>query len=98
MKPFPYRLTGQGVVMTEDERAKWLEHNTYYALWASDRYAWTWAEGIDWWTGDKLPRGFKDALFRAKKKVQECQPLGFDISNMIKEAQNKAEKAYKDKK
>lgn len=98
LKPFPYRLSGQGTVMSEEDRVKWLEHNTYYALRSSDRYAWTWAEGIDWWTGDQLPEGFTAALFSAKKKVAEGMPLGFDIGTMILNAQNKAAEAYKNKK
>jgi RNase adaptor protein for sRNA GlmZ degradation len=65
---------------------------------SSDRYAWTWAEDIDWWTGKNLPAGFTEALFRAKKKVASGQPLGYDIDQMIKKAQEKAEEFYKDKK
>ena len=98
MQPFPYRLTGQGVMMTSEEKVKWLEHNAYYALRSSDRYAWTWAEDIDWWTKDKVPQGFTDALFSAKKKVAAGLPLGFEIDQMIKNAQDKAEEFYKDKK
>jgi hypothetical protein len=98
LNSFPYRLSGQGAVVTPEERIKWLEHNTYYALRSSDRYAWTWAEGIDWWTGDNLPEGFTEALFRAKKKVAEGQPLGFEIDQIIKNAQDKAEEFYKDRK
>jgi hypothetical protein len=98
MQPFPYRLTGQGVMMTAEEKAKWLEHNAYYALRASDKYAWTWAEDIDWWTGNNLPAGFTEALFSAKKKVSSGQPLGYEIDLLIKNAQNKAEEFYKDKK
>jgi hypothetical protein len=98
MQPFPYRLTGQGVMMTSEEKVKWLEHNAYYALRASDRYAWTWAEDIDWWTKDKVPQGFTDALFSAKKKVASGQPLGYEIDQLIKSAQNKADEFYKDKK
>jgi hypothetical protein len=98
LKPFPYRLSGQGAVMSEEERVKWLEHNTYYALRSSDRYAWTWAEDIDWWTKDKVPQGFTDALFSAKKKVSAGQPLGYDIDQLIKNARKKAEEFYKDKK
>lgn len=98
MKPFPYRLTGQGVMMTAEEKVKWLEYNTYFALRSSDRYAWTWAEGIDWWTGNNLPAGFTEALFRAKKKVAAGQDLGFEIDQIIINAQNKAEEFYKDKK
>lgn len=97
MKPFPYKLTGQGVMMTPEDKTSWLEHNVYYSLRTSDRYAWTWAEDIDWWTGDNLPTGFTEALFRAKKKVAAGQPLGYEIDQMIKNAQNKAEEFYKDK-
>ena len=98
LQSFPYRLSGQAMMLTNEERAKWLEHNTYYALRSSDRYAWTWAEDIDWWTGKNLPAGFTEALFRAKKKVASGQPLGYDIDQMIKKAQEKAEEFYKDKK
>jgi hypothetical protein len=98
LRPFPYRLSGQGAVMSQEERVKWLEHNTYYALRSSDWYAWTWTEGIDWWTGDKLPEGFKEALFSAKRKVAAGQPLGYEIDQMIKNAQDKAEEFYKDRK
>jgi|WetSurMetagenome_2_1015567.scaffolds.fasta_scaffold15696_2 hypothetical protein len=97
MKPFSYRLTGQGVMMTPEDKAKWLEHNTYYALRTSDRYAWTWAEDIDWWTGNNLPSGFIEALFSAKKKIYAVQPLGFEIDDMIKVAQGKAVEFYKNK-
>jgi hypothetical protein len=98
MKPFPYRLTGQGVMMSPDEKVKWLEHNAYYALRTSDRYAWTWAEDINWWTGANLPAGFTEALFRAKKKVAAGQPLGFEIDELIKTSQEKAEEYYKNNK
>lgn len=94
MKPFPMRLTGQGVMMTPEERAMWLEHNTYYALRSSDEYAWTWTEGINWWTGEELPPGYKEAVLRAKQKVALGQPLGFEIDELIKKSQDKAEEFY----
>jgi len=97
MQPFPYRLTGQGVMMTPAEKAKWLEHNAYYSLRASDEYAWTWTEDINWWTGDKVPEGFMKALTSAKQKVAAGQPLGYDIDQMIKTAQEKAVEFYKNK-
>ena len=97
LQSFPYRLSGQAMMLTNEEKAKWLEHNTYFALRTSDRYAWTWAEDIDWWTGNNLLAGFTEALFSAKKKVAAGQPLGFEIGQMIKKAQDKAEEFYKDK-
>ncbi|MBK8882931.1 MAG: hypothetical protein IPN67_11255 [Bacteroidales bacterium] len=47
MSPFPYRLTGQGLMMKATDRAKWFEHNAYYALRTSDRYAWLYTEGYE---------------------------------------------------
>ena len=98
MSPFPYRLTGQGLMMTSTDRAKWFEHNAYYALRTSDRYAWLYTEDMNWWKNDKLPEGFQDALLRAKTKVNAGQPLGFEIDQIIQAAQNKAEETYKNRK
>jgi hypothetical protein len=98
MSPFPYKLTGQGLAMTSANRARWFEHNAYYALRSSDRYAWLYTEDMNWWRNDKLPEGFQDALLRAKNKVNAGQPLGFDIDQLIKTAQEKAEETYKDRK
>jgi hypothetical protein len=97
MSPFPYRLTGQGLMMNTTDRAKWFEHNAYYALRSSDRYAWLYTEDMNWWKNDKLPEGFQAALLRAKSKVNAGQPLGFDIDILIKGAQKKAEEFYKNK-
>lgn len=98
MTPFPYRLTGQGLMMTSADRAKWFEHNAYYALRTSDRYAWLYTEDMNWWKNDKLPEGFQEALLRAKTKVNAGQPLGFEIDLIIQNAQKKAEQEYKNKK
>jgi hypothetical protein len=98
MSPFPYKLTGQGLMMTVADRVKWFEHNAYYALRTSDAYAWLYTEDMNWWKNDKLPEGFQDALLRAKAKVNSGQPLGFEIDNIIKAAQDKAEEEYKNKK
>jgi hypothetical protein len=97
MSPFPYRLTGQGLMMTAADRAKWFEHNAYYALRTSDKYAWLYTEDMNWWKNDKLPEGFQDALLRAKSKVNSGQPLGFEIDKIIEAAQKKAEEFYKNK-
>lgn len=98
MSPFPYRLTGQGVMMSAEEKVQWLEHNAYYALKTADEYAWLYTEGMNWWTGEKVPSGFQEALFSAKQKVDAGQPLGYEIDQLIIKAQNKAEEFYKDKK
>lgn len=97
IKPFPYRLSGQGAVMTPEERALWFEHNAYYALRTADEYAWLYTEDMNWWTGENVPEGFREALISAKMKVNTGQQLGFDISLLIKKAQDKAEEMYKNK-
>ena len=97
MKPFPYRLTGQGLMMTPEDRARWFEHNAYYALRTADEYTWLYTEGMNMWTGEKVPEGFLEALIRAKDKVTAGKPLGFEIDVMIKNAQDKAEEFYKNK-
>jgi hypothetical protein len=97
MSPFPYRLTGQSVMMTAEEKIKWFEHNAYYALRTADEYAWLYTEDMNWWTGEKVPEGFREAILRAKQKVAAGQALGYDIDQMIKAAQDKAEEFYKDK-
>jgi hypothetical protein len=98
ISPFPYRLSGQGLMMTPADRAKWFEHNAYYALRTADRYAWLYTEDMNWWKNDKLPEGFQEALLRAKSKVNSGLPLGYDIDQIVQAAQNKAEEAYKDRK
>jgi hypothetical protein len=98
MSPFPYKLTAQGLMMTPKDKAAWFEHNAYYALKTSDRYAWLYTEDMNWWKNDKLPEGFQDALLRAKAKVNAGEPLGFEIEKTIRKAQDKAEETYKDKK
>ena len=92
---FPYRLTRQGLMMTPEKRAQWFEHNVYYALRTSDEYAWLYTELMNWWTGENVPPGFKEALIRGKQKALARQPLGFAIEPMIQTAQDKAEKYYK---
>lgn len=95
MSPFPYRLTGQGLMMTPEERAMWFEHNAYYAIRTADKYSWLYTEAMNWWTGEKVPEGFQEALISAKNKVVSGQELGFEIDQIIRTAQNKAEEFYK---
>ncbi len=95
---FPYRLSGQGKMLSPLQQAKWLEHNTYYALRTSDEYAWLYTEQYNWWTGKNIPAGFEAALLSAKKKVAESKPLGFKVEEMLKNARIKAEKFQPEKK
>lgn len=89
---FPYRLSGQAKMLTSKEQALWFEHNAYYALRTADKYAWLYTEVANMWTGKNVPEGFVDALLSAKKKVSNGEPLGFNVEEMLKVAQAKAEK------
>ena len=94
MNYFPKKLTAQGLMMSSENMIKWFEHNAYYSLKVADEYAWLYDE-VNWWKGDEIPRGFYDALKRAKRKVAAGEPLGFDIEQITKDAQQKAEEFYK---
>src|SRR5690606_31507968 len=47
--------------LTPEDRARWFEHNTYYALQASDEYVWLYSENMNWWTKKNLPPGLEEA-------------------------------------
>ncbi|MEO5600568.1 MAG: hypothetical protein ABIR06_06555 [Cyclobacteriaceae bacterium] len=95
---FPFRLSGQAKMLTPQEQASWFEHNCYYALRTADEYAWVYGEKISWWTGNNMPEGFAKALIQAKKKVENYEPLGFEVEEMLKIAQDDAEKSQPEKK
>ncbi len=78
--------------MTADERAKWFEHNVYYALATSDRYVWLYSEKMNWWLNRTIPPGLPEAIVSAKSKLAKGLPLGYEMSTVIKRAtQRRAE-------
>ena len=92
---FPYSLSGQGKVLTPDQRAQWFEHNVYYALMTSDEYVWLYTEDANWWTGENIPEGFAEAMGRARQKVKKIEPLGFTVEKMLEQARERAEQQGK---
>ncbi len=68
--------------MTPEERAKWFEHNTYWALYTTDEYVWCYSERMNWWK-DQTPPGLEAAIVSARQKLAARQPLGFDIDPVI---------------
>ncbi|OGV47690.1 MAG: hypothetical protein A2X49_08095 [Lentisphaerae bacterium GWF2_52_8] len=79
--------------LSPEERARLCEHNAYYALSTSDEYVWVYCEHMDWWKGENLPDGLAKALQSARNKVVEDKPLGYDISQMIKDGKARAKEA-----
>lgn len=70
--------------MTPEERARWFEHNTYWALYTADEYVWCYSERMNWWKNE-VPPGLEEAIVSARRKIREGWPLGFDIEPLIAE-------------
>lgn len=68
--------------MTPEDRAKWFEHNTYWALYTTDEYVWCYSERMNWWK-DAVPPGLESAIVNARRKIAEGKPLGFDVEAII---------------
>jgi PHD/YefM family antitoxin component YafN of YafNO toxin-antitoxin module len=88
--------------LTPDERARWFEHNVYWALYTTDEYVWCYSERVDWWgTQGKapwhnfVPTGAVDAVRSARRKVEQGQPLGFSLRDMVQAATQRLREASK---
>jgi len=75
-----------GAFMTARERARWVEHNVYWALRSCDAYTWIYCENMNWWTGEGVPPELEGAVASAREKVARHEPLGFDIAPFIERA------------
>ena len=68
--------------MTAEERARWFEHNTYWALYTTDEYVWCYSERMNWWK-DQVPPGLEPAVVAARQKIADGKGLGFEIEPLI---------------
>ncbi len=64
--------------MTPEERAQWFEHNTYWALYTSDRYVWLYSEKMNWWTDTDIPPGLEQAVINARARLAAGEPMTID--------------------
>ncbi|HQN01713.1 MAG TPA: hypothetical protein PLL36_11580, partial [Candidatus Hydrogenedentes bacterium] len=71
------------------ERPKWFEHNVYYALKTTDRYAWCYSERMNWWKGQDVPPGAEEAVRSARDKLSKGESLGFDLAPIVAEAKQR---------
>ncbi len=78
-----------------DERAKWFEHNVYYALTTTDEYVWLYSERMNWWTNENIPPGLEEAVRSARAKVQNHQPLGLDIEPILEAGREREREAIR---
>ena len=84
-----YRGSGQGRVydLTPEELNLWCEHNTYYALFTADEYAWLYTERMKWWENKDMPEGLHEAVTSARDKIRRRAPLGFDWAEILRQAE-----------
>lgn len=85
-----------GHFLSPEERARWFEHNVYYALNTTDEYVWCYSEKLDWWgTQEKaawhkfVPQDAEEAIRSARRKLERSEPLGFSIREMLDDAQKR---------
>ena len=78
-----------GDFMLPEERPKWMEHNTYWALYIADRYVWCYSERMNWWKGNDVPAGCEEAVRRARANVNAGEPLGFSLEPIVAAAQKR---------
>jgi hypothetical protein len=74
--------------LTPEERLKFLEHNTYHALYTTDEYVWVWSAGRDWWDKKASPDSIK-AIESARNKIENGLPLDIYIGQIIQRARRK---------
>lgn len=78
-----------GHYLTPEERPKWFEHNVYHALSTTDEYVWLYSEKMNWWTNTDIPPGLPEAVVSAKQKLANREPLGFDVDEIIEQAEQR---------
>ena len=76
----PFHITS--TYMTPDERAKYMEHNVYWALKTSEEYVWFYTEIPHYLRHKGIAPGMIPAINRARKKVALGKPLGFNIDDI----------------
>ena len=77
--------------MTPEERARWFQHNVYWALYTCDRYVWLYSEKMNWWNGSELPEGLEGAVVAAKEHLAAGRPLGYDMKEIVTRARQRAD-------
>jgi hypothetical protein len=78
-----------GDYMTPGEQPKWMEHNTYWALYSADRYVWCYSEHMNWWKNVDLPKGSEEAIRNARANVDAGRPLGFALEPIVTAAKQR---------
>jgi len=77
--------------MTPEERAKWFQHNTYYALKTADEYVWLYSEQMNWWQDKDIPEGMEAAVIAARQAIAAGKPLGYSMTEIMQRVAAKKE-------
>ena len=75
--------------LSPEERARWFEQDVYYALATADEYVWCYSERMNWWLNQDLPPGLSEAIESARTKIVNREPLGFDLADELKAAEER---------
>ncbi|NUQ01924.1 MAG: hypothetical protein HUU35_18925, partial [Armatimonadetes bacterium] len=78
--------------LSAEDRLRYAEHNTYWALKTTDEYVWCYSEKMNWWQ-DQVPAGLEEALRSARAKYAAGQPLGFTMTDLVKRGEEAREAA-----
>lgn len=79
-----------GNFMPPEEQAKWMAHNTYWALYTTDTYVWCYSERMNWWKNTDIPEGCEQAIRSARAANDSGRRLRFDLGPIIQAAKERA--------
>ena len=79
----------EGHYMTPEDRARWCEHNAYWALYTTDKYVWCYCERMHWFRNQNIPPGCEEALRSARAKLAKGEPLTTDLRPVMEEVERK---------
>jgi len=72
-----------GHYLSPEGRAKWFEHNAYWALHTTDKYVWCYSEKMHWFRNESIPPGCEAAIRSARQKLAQGRPLGIDLKAIV---------------
>jgi hypothetical protein len=72
-------------LLSDSERLRLIQHNTYHGLRSSDEYVWVYNENMNYY-GDKIPAGLVNNLKAGQNKQKTAQPLGFSVTTFVNRA------------
>jgi hypothetical protein len=72
-------------LLSNSERLRLIQHNTYHGLRTSDEYVWVYNENMNYFE-NKIPAGLVNNLKAGQNKQKTAQPLGFSVTTFVNKA------------